>query len=107
MKRLLLALNVLLVTDAAWAGSSSKTEVVQETEKSETKVFCSKTSEKAAVADCEKWIATQSKSLGNRLLTSYCNSGEITTDNTACLYRALGELKYVLKTYRTEEKSKD
>ncbi len=92
-------------TGALYAGSSSKTEIVEEQEKSETKVFCSKVSEKAAVTDCEKWLGTQAKSLGSRLLTSYCSAGEISTNNTACLYKATGELKYVLKTYRTEEKS--
>jgi hypothetical protein len=91
----------------ALAASSSKTEIVEEQEKSETKVFCSKVSEKAAVTDCEKWLGAQTKSLGSRLLTSYCSAGELSTNNSACLYKATGEIKYVLKTYRTEEKSRD
>lgn len=78
-----------------------KTEVVEEQEKSESKVFCSKNSASEAAALCEKWLDRQSKSLGQRLLTSSCSQGDQTAE-AACLYRATGDLKYALKKYRTD-----
>ena len=85
-----------------WATESKKTEIVEETEKLEAKIFCSKTSEKEALQSCEKWLDQQSKTLGARLLTSYCSAGELQNNQASCLYRSNGELKYVLKKYRTE-----
>lgn len=84
------------------AAQATKTEIVEETEKSEVKIFCSKNSEKEALATCEKWLEQQSKSLGQRLLTSYCSQGEIASNPNGCLYRTTGELKYVLRKYRSE-----
>ncbi len=105
-KRLLTCFGFFWLTGLAFAGSSSKTEVVEEQDKSEIKVFCSKSSEKEAVNACQKWLEAQSKNLGSRLLTSYCSEGELQTANSGCLYKSTGELKYVLKKFRTEtEKS--
>lgn len=98
-------LSLILVSGFAsglMAAATTKTEVVEETEKTEVKIFCSKASEKEALGLCEKWLGAQSKTLGQRLLTSYCSQGEQTTNAPACLYRATGELKYVLRKYRTE-----
>ncbi len=102
MRRYLLWTLALSCGSHLWAASSTKTEIVEETEKLETKIFCSKTSEKEALSGCEKWLETQSKTLGPRLLTSYCSQGELVSNNAGCLYRATGELKYVLRKYRTE-----
>lgn len=101
-KRALIVLGGFCLTAAAFAGTNVKTETVEEQEKSEVKVFCSKTSEKEAMASCQKWLDAQSKTLGQRLLTSYCSEGELQSNNTGCLYKATGELKYVLKKFRTE-----
>lgn len=99
---LLLFLAPQLVSSAAWsATSTSKTEIVEENDKTEVRIFCSKSSEREAQSLCEKWLAQQEKTLGNRLLTSYCSTGEMSA-NSACLYRSQGELKYVLRKYRTE-----
>lgn len=85
-----------------------KKEVVEETEKRETRRFCSKKSADEARKECERWMSHQSKSLGDRLLTSYCDQGELNTDvQGSCMYRVIGEVKYVLKTFRTEEVSTD
>ncbi len=107
MKKLSLAcVSLLWVSNLVFAGSNSKTETVEEQEKSEVKVFCSKNSEKEAVSACQKWLDAQVKTLGPRLLTSYCGEGELQTANSGCLYKATGELKYVLKKFKTEtEKS--
>ena len=83
-----------------------KTEVVEEQEKSEIKVFCSKTSSQDATNLCEKWLGQQNKSLGARLLTSHCSNGDMSSD-TNCLYKATGEVKYMLKKYRTETERTD
>ena len=82
--------------------STSKVEVVEEREKRETRRFCSKKSLRDAEQQCKNWLAKQSKTLSNRLLTSYCGPSESKPKVNECLYRAVGELKYVLKTYRTE-----
>ena len=88
------------------AGMNSKTEIVEEQEKSEVKVFCSKSSEKDAAQNCQKWLESQSKTLGPRLLLNYCSEGELQTGNNGCLYKSTGELRYILKKYKTEtEKS--
>ena len=103
MQKLCLLGTFLAFSPELWASSStSKTEIVEESEKTEVKIFCSKTSEKDAVQMCTRWLEQQSKTLGQRLLTSYCSQGELNTGNAACLYQANGELKYVLKKYRTE-----
>lgn len=101
-KRCLTVLGGFCLTAVAWAGTTTKTEIVEEQEKSEVKVFCSKTSEKEAVASCQKWLDAQAKNLGQRLLTSYCSEGELQSNNSGCLYRSTGELKYVLKKFKTE-----
>lgn len=102
MLRLVIATHILLAAPAAWSASSTnKTEIVEESDKTEVKFFCSKTSEREANSLCERWLNQQEKTLGNRLLTSHCSAGEITA-NPACLYRSQGELKYVLRKYRTE-----
>ncbi|HYX35346.1 MAG: hypothetical protein M3Q07_28655 [Pseudobdellovibrionaceae bacterium] len=101
-KRGLIVLGGFYLTTVAWAGIQTKTETVEEQEKSEVKVFCSKSSEKDAMNSCQKWLDAQAKNLGARLLTSYCSEGEQQSSNTACLYRSTGELKYVLKKFRTE-----
>lgn len=105
-KNLSVAVLILSTSLPGLAGSSSKTETVEEQEKAETKVFCSKTSEKEAQNSCQKWLDSQTRNLGNRLLLSYCSEGELQTGNSGCLYRSTGELKYVLKKFKTEsEKS--
>jgi hypothetical protein len=101
-KRCLTFFGCLSLSAAAWAGTQIKTETVEEQEKSEVKVFCSKGSEKEAMASCQKWLDTQAKTLGQRLLLSHCSEGELQSGNSACLYRSTGELKYVLKKYKTE-----
>lgn len=101
-KRGLIVLSGFFWAAAAWAGTNVKTETVEEQEKTEVKVFCAKGSEKEAVAACQKWLDAQSKTLGQRLLTSYCSEGELQSNNSGCLYKATGELKYVLKKFKTE-----
>ena len=91
----------LLTTGALARTTVLKTEVVEEQDKSETKVFCSKNSEQEAANLCEKWLQRQTKSLGERLLTSSCTPGDMSSD-TGCLYKATGDLKYVMRKYRTE-----
>ncbi len=99
-------LSFFLCVDVAYSGQQTKTETIEEQEKVELKVFCSKSSEKEAQNNCQKWLEAQSKTLGNRLLTSYCGEGELQTGNSACLYKSTGELKYLLKKFKTEtEKS--
>lgn len=107
MKKLcVLAFIVSWATGIFAAGVQTKTETVEEQEKSEVKVFCSKISEKEASAACQKWLELQSKTLGSRLLLSQCSEGDLQSSNTACLYKSVGELRYVLKKYKTEtEKS--
>ena len=98
--------SLLLMTGLARAASHTKTETIEEQEKAEVKIFCSKNSEKEAVNSCQKWLDAQTKTLGTRLLTSYCGEGELQTGNSGCLYKSTGELKYVLKKFKTEtEKS--
>lgn len=102
--------KLILLVSFSLAGSLSartyKTETVEEGERTESKVFCSKISEKDAQSLCEKWLAQQSKTLGDRLLTSYCSGGEISSE-VGCLYRAAGELKFFLKKQRTETEHTD
>ena len=76
-------------------------EVVEEQDKTDTKVFCSKNNEKEAASLCEKWLDKQTKSLGDRMLTSNCSQGDMSSD-TGCLYKATGEIKYVMKKYRRD-----
>ena len=81
-----------------------KIEIIEEKEQKDTKVFCSKSSEQAAKKDCQLWLDAQKKSLGDRLLTAYCSTAELKSEalDKGCLYRSMGELKYVLRTYRSE-----
>lgn len=97
-----LALLTCFMVPGAFAKTVIHTEeVVEEQDKSETKAFCSKNSEKEAVSLCETWLEKQSKTLGDRLLTSSCSQGEMTSD-TGCLYKATGDLKYMMKKYRRD-----
>ncbi len=102
MLRIIFASFCCILASNAWsATSTNKTEIVEEADKTEVKIFCSKSSEREALALCEKWLGQQEKRLGQRLLTSYCSSGELSS-NPSCLYKSSGELKYVLRKYRTE-----
>ena len=101
MRVLYTAIVTCFIMPGAMAKTLLKTETVEEQEKTEIKVFCSKNNEKEALNLCEKWLEKQSKSLGERLLTGSCSQGDQTAD-AACLYKATGDLKFVLKKYRTE-----
>ncbi len=101
MRALLFASLAYFMMPGAFARSVLKTEIVEEQDKTETKVFCSKNSESEAVSLCEKWLEKQSKTLGERLLTSSCSQGEMSAESS-CLYRATGDLKFMMKKYRTE-----
>jgi hypothetical protein len=94
-------LMAYIMIPAAQARTVLKTEVVEEQDKAETKIFCSKVNERDAVIQCEKWLEKQTKSLGERLLTSNCSQGDMSSD-TGCLYKAVGDVKYMMKKYRTE-----
>lgn len=85
--------KVIVTTEA------SRTEV-REHEKSDNKNFCSKVSEDDAQQKCQLWLAQQQKTLGARVLTSFCSEGSISAEES-CLYRAKGEIKYVLKSKKT------
>lgn len=95
-----------LVFATGLAARTYKTETVDEGQQTESKTFCSKTSEQDAQTTCEKWLDQQTKSLGERLLTSFCSQGEISTD-VGCLYRSQGEVKFVLKRVRNETEHTD
>jgi len=102
------AINIIvgLVTFAVSAiafANANRVEIIEEQEKRETRMFCSKVSEQASKKDCDKWLEDQKKPLGDRLLTAFCSSSEISTEQaSSCLYRTVGEIKYVLRKYRTE-----
>jgi hypothetical protein len=84
-------------------GGVIKTEVIEETEKKEVRVFCSKKSEQDAKQECDQWLKQQKETLGDRVLTSFCGTAEISTvQSSSCLYKSMGEIKYILKKYRTE-----
>ncbi|RYZ54747.1 MAG: hypothetical protein EOP07_15455 [Proteobacteria bacterium] len=95
------ALLTCILMPAAYSRTVLKTEVVEEQDKNETKTFCSKVNERDAVIQCEKWLEKQTKSLGERLLTSNCSQGDMSSD-TGCLYKAVGDVKFMMKKYRTE-----
>lgn len=96
-------LMILLQAALPLAAATSKTEIVEETENKETKMFCSKRSEAEAKKECEAWLKEQRQYLGDRVLTVYCSSAEQATSTSgSCLYRSVGEIKYVLRKYRTE-----
>ncbi len=101
MKWTLVALMTCMSVPALAKVTVFKTEVVEEQMQTEEKTFCSKSSEKDAAAQCEHWLDRQTKSLGQRLLTSDCSVGDMTADAN-CLYKAKGTLKFALKKYRTE-----
>ncbi len=83
--------------------STRKTEIVEETENKESKMFCSKSSEADAKKACDAWLIEQKKHLGDRVLTVYCSAAEqASSASGSCLYRSVGEIKYVLRKYRTE-----
>lgn len=96
-----LAVGLLLVGSYGYA---QKIEVVEEKERSDAKIFCSKVSEQAAKKDCQAWLDQQKKSLGDRLLTAYCSTAELKSEalEKGCMYRSVGELKYILRSYRSE-----
>jgi hypothetical protein len=105
MRVILLALTLLLTATLSSKAKANtvRVEIVEEQERRDTKMFCSKTNEQAAKRECEQWLDAQRKTLGDRLLTAYCSASEISSEPTsACLYRSVGELKYVLRSYRTE-----
>ncbi|MFW7377471.1 MAG: hypothetical protein ACOH5I_01525 [Oligoflexus sp.] len=94
--------GVLLAVSPLLA-NTVKVEVVEEAEKQDMKMFCSKTSEQASKKDCEVWLNAQKKTLGDRLLTAFCSSSEVSAEvKSNCMYRTVGEIKYVLRKYRTE-----
>ena len=86
--------------------SSTKIEIVEEVEKRETRRFCSKVSVAEAEKKCVAWLGVQKKNLGSRVLTTYCGDGELNQKVNDCLYRVVGEIKFVLKKYRTETTDK-
>ncbi|NRA66590.1 MAG: hypothetical protein HRU19_19025 [Pseudobacteriovorax sp.] len=103
MKSIIYAMIFFWVICLPIYADNKKVEIIDEKLQTETKRFCSKVSERAAGSDCKKWLETQKKILGDRLLTAHCGSGETSTSASgACFYRAMGELKYVLKTKRIE-----
>ncbi len=102
MRVVVIALMTCLIGPTAWAKTTIQTEeVVEEQDKTDTKVFCSKIDEKDAVSLCEKWIEKQHKTLGDRMMTSNCSQGDMSSDS-GCLYKATGEIKYLMKKYRRD-----
>lgn len=102
MKSLFVAILAGFLASPALAHSTSyKTETVEEQPRTDTKVFCGKTNADEANKLCADWLNRQLKTLGDKVLTSTCSAGDMTTD-TNCLYRAQGEVTYSLKKYRIE-----
>lgn len=98
--------NLAALTCFMMPGAMAKTvihteELVEEQDKTESQVFCSKNNEKEAASLCEKWIEKQHKTLGDRMLTSNCSQGDMSSDS-GCLYKATGEIKYLMKKFRRE-----
>ncbi len=102
MKALLVVFLTGFLTSAAYGhGSTIKTEVVEEQPRTENKTFCAKGNAEEATKQCETWLNRQLKTLGNKVLTSNCSVGDMTT-NTECLFKSQGEVSWVMKKYRTE-----
>ena len=91
----------LWATSSFGHSSAYKSEVVEEQPKTETKTFCAKGNAEEAELQCEKWLNRQVKTLGDKVLTSSCSSGDMTTDSN-CLYKAQGDVTWVMKKHRTE-----
>ena len=98
---ILVFLTGILATRAYGAGLTHKTEIVEEQPKTENKTFCAKGNAQEAEALCAKWLTRQLKTLGDKVLTSNCTAGDMTTDAN-CLYKAEGDITWLLKKYRTE-----
>ena len=81
-------------------GAEERSETITEMERRERRTFCSTKDEGEAAALCQKWLDAQKLSLKNRLLTSHCSTGSLGELN--CLYKAEGELTYVLEERRKE-----
>lgn len=102
---------VSLITTAMWNSAALFAEETltirtensgveeREQQKTDNKVFCSKKSEEDAQQKCQSWLDKQEKNLGDRVLTSFCSEGEISAAD-GCLYRARGEIKYLLKVLK-------
>lgn len=102
MKSIISAFLTAFVSASAFAhGTTLKTETIEELPKTETKNFCAKGNAEEAEKECDKWLKNQLKSLGDKVLTSNCSSGDMTTD-TNCLFKAQGEVTWVMKKNRIE-----
>jgi hypothetical protein len=103
MKNLVILLALILMTHTSLANEEVIVKVplqqqpnkTTEKQLTDTKHFCSKTSEADAEQKCQTWLQSQKTSLGTRLLTSHCSAGEISSID-GCLYRAEGEVRYVI-----------
>ncbi|SMF14508.1 hypothetical protein [Pseudobacteriovorax antillogorgiicola] len=84
--------------------AAANVDVVEERAHRETRRFCSEESQHVAVKACQTWLAAQKKNLGTRLLTAYCSHEAVRDKAYGCTFRSVGQLKYVLKTYRIEMK---
>ena len=103
-KMLVMAALTIVTTGplAAQVAGETVTETTTEIEKKDVKVFCSKKDDADAGAQCEKWLAAQKATLGARVLTAHCGNGDIGT--TDCLFKAQGEVTFVLKESKKETK---
>jgi hypothetical protein len=102
MKAFLLVFLTGVFTPVAFGGVSTiKTEVVEEQPHTESKTFCAKGNADEASKLCETWLNRQLKTLGEKVLTSNCSTGDMTTDS-GCLFRSQGEVTWVMKKYRSE-----
>lgn len=102
----MLALLISVVAEHKLLAGTVKTEIVSETVHKESQNFCSKRSAIRAQEKCQKWVNQQRKSLGDRVLTFYCEEGEQAISPAApCSYRSLGSVSYILKSYRTETRN--
>lgn len=90
-----------LATSAFAHGTTLKTETIEELPKTETKTFCAKGNAEEAQKQCETWLNRQLKTLGDKVLTSNCSVGDMTTD-TNCLFKAQGDVTWVMKKNRIE-----
>ena len=101
--RIMIVLTMMLVCTTGQAEESTITittgekKLLQETEKRQSREFCSRKSGEDAKAQCELWMAEQKKSLGKRYLTSFCEFGKATTRTDGCMFASQGELTYVLR----------
>ncbi len=96
----LVFLTAMIGASAFAHGSTVHTETVEETPRTETQRFCAKTNAEEAKRQCDSWLQRQLKTLGDKVLTSNCSNGDMTTD-TSCLFRADGEVTYALKKHKS------